>query len=171
MARNIVIVMICAVLVFVLVWKVAPDILATALPFDRSNGSVEETANAEETQKQQPVVKTAKLKTAKGKVAVAAVSLTHEVATTSEQGVAETPLVQPTFAAYGNHAPRGPHVSTDNATLYSSNAPTGRVVRVLKKDELLELHFKVDNGGQEWMYVNVPSQQVSGFLSGDSLSE
>ena len=42
---------------------------------------------------------------------------------------------------------------------------------MLKKDEVLELHFKVNNGGQEWMYVNVPSQQVSGFLSSDTLAE
>ena len=41
----------------------------------------------------------------------------------------------------------------------------------VQKDEVLELHFKVDNGGQEWMYVNVPNQQVSGFLSGDTMME
>jgi hypothetical protein len=171
MARNIIIVMICGVLVFALVWKVAPEFLATALQIDRSNGTIEEAASAEEPAKQQPAGKAAKAKTAKGKVAVGAAKPLPEVAAAGEQGAIETPVSQPTYATYGTYAHRRPHVVTDQATLYSSNAPTGRVVRVLQKDEVLELHFKVDNGGQEWMYVNVPNQQVSGFLSGDSMME
>jgi len=169
MVRNILIVMICGVVVFVFVWKVAPDILATALPFNRTIENVEETAKAEEPVKQHPASKPSPLKANRGNMSVASIAVMPEVAGGSEQHEAlESPMAQPVYGAYAH---RGPHVSTDNATLYSSNALTGRVVRVLKKDEVLELHFKVNNGGQEWMYVNVPSQQVSGFLSSDTLAE
>ena len=169
MARNIIIVMFCAVLVFAFVWKVAPDILATALEIRGSVESVEEeTAQAEEPAKQQVTPKGAKSKASKPRIVAASVSVMPEMATSEQRDSIEPAVSQPSYATY---ARKRPHVTTDNATLYSSNALTGRIVRVLKKDEVLDVHFKVNNGGQEWMYVNVPSQQVSGFLSSDTLVE
>jgi hypothetical protein len=169
MARNIIVVMICGVVVFALVWKVAPDFLATALAIPGSTETiVEETAKAEEPVKPNTNPKGSKSRAPKGHVVVAAVTLPGIAPAEQQEAIEPATISQP---AYPTYARRRPHVSTDSATLYSSNAPTGRVVRVLKKDEILELHFKVNNGGQEWMYVNVPNQQVSGFLSSDTLVE
>jgi len=170
MARNIVIVLICSVVVFGLVWKVAPDILATALPIVGSV-SAEDTV-AEATEPEEPVKKAVSPKTRtrepKAHVASAVVGEAHE---TTPQAVNDTvgaasPELAPVYVD-----PTKPRVLAESAALYSSNGPSGRVLRVLKRNDVLELHFTVDNGGQEWMFVNVPDQRVSGFLSTDSVSQ
>jgi len=174
MARNIVILLVCGVLVFALVWKMAPGILADALPFTISRAPV---AQEEETQ---PVAQPEQhgahkaLKTVK--TAKAGVASPKSVARNFEPAPAvnhaasmDTAMAQPT--TYQAYAHRRPHVTAESATLYSSNTPAGRVLRVLKKDDPLELHFKVINGGQEWNYVNVPDQHISGFLPGESMVE
>jgi hypothetical protein len=171
MARNIVILLVCAVLVFVLVWRVAPGVLATALPFPTGKSTVAE----DETKPATPEKATHAHK-AFGKAPnkgdakarpPAAASMSEAPASASMASI--QPVVSQ--SSYQAFAHKRPHVSKDGATLYSSNASTGRVIGILKKDDPLELHFKVDNGGQEWIYVNAPEQRVSGFLSSDSLVE
>ena len=172
MARNIVILLVCGALVFGLVWKMAPGILATALPFAIGRAAVaeeEETQPAPEPEKPRAHKAFQTVKTARTGSASKTVAMNFaEPAPANHAASMDTVKAQPTYQAY---ARRRPHVITDSATLYSSNGQTGRVVRVLKKDDPLELHFKVNNGGQEWMYVNVPDQHVSGFLSSDNMVE
>jgi len=171
MARNIVIVLICAVVVFGLVWKVAPDILATALPMIAS-ASADDTIG-EATEPEEPAKKAVSPKTpTRGHKAEA----TASVRAAENEAVALSNSDASPAAAAGELAPAyvdptKPRVLAESASLYSSNGPSGRVLRVLKRNDVLELHFKVDNGGQEWMFVNVPDQRVSGFLSTDSVSQ
>jgi|SRR5678816_2785266 hypothetical protein len=175
MARNIVILLVCGVLVFALVWKMAPGVLATALPFPVGRTAV---AQEEETQptvaepEQRGAHKALKtVKTAKtGGVSSNSVARNFEQAAPANHAASmDTAMAQPT--TYQAYAHRRPHVTSESATLYSSNTATGRVLRILKKDDPLELHFKVINGGQEWNYVNVPDQHISGFLPGESMVE
>jgi hypothetical protein len=60
-------------------------------------------------------------------------------------------------------------ISAEGTALYSANSPGGRVIRVLKKGEVVELQFTFFNPGQEWTYVNVKDKRVSGFLRSSSL--
>jgi len=62
-------------------------------------------------------------------------------------------------------------ISTETADLYSSNSPNGNVVRKLGKGELVELQFKVNNAGPEWMFVNVANPRGSGFVRSDTVSK
>jgi hypothetical protein len=170
MARNIVILLVCSVLVFALVWRVAPGVLATALPFPGSKSTVAQ----DQTQSVEPEKQAADAHKAKGKASnnKGEVKTTVPSARSSEAPVAaslasiQPVMPQPAFSAFAHNRP---HVSKETATLYSTNGSTGRVLGVLKKDDPIELHFRVDNGGQEWVYVNAPNQRVSGFLSSDSL--
>ena len=166
MARNIVIVLICSVVVFGVVWKVAPDILTTALPLV---GVHVEDATAEAVVPEEPVKPTV---TRKSKTRVhkteAIAPVAAEAPETIRQRDNSTVEVTPEPAPVSVD-PSKPRVAAESAALYSSNGPTGRVVKMLKRNDVFELYFTVDNGGQEWMFVNVPDQRVSGFLSTDSV--
>src|SRR4030095_7731177 len=146
MARNIVILLVCGALVFGLVWKMAPGILATALPFPSGRAAVaeeEETQPAAEPEKPGAHKASKTVKSPKAGRPSNAVARNYDAdapAAGSHTPSMEPVKAQPTLQAYVR---RRPHVTSDSATLYSSNAPTGRVLRVLKKDDPLELHFKV----------------------------
>ena len=169
MARNIVVVLMCSVVVFALVWKVAPDFLATALPIVGTVSAHDEidevTEPAEPVKKAVSPKSKARIHQAETKAAANAEVRAEVVNSTDETASPATAELAPDYVD-----PSKPRVLAETAALYSSNGPSGRVLRMLKRNDVLELHFKVDNNdGQEWMFVNVPDQRVSGFLSSDSL--
>jgi hypothetical protein len=60
-------------------------------------------------------------------------------------------------------------VATESATLYSTNATAGPVISLLRQGALVEAQFTLYGAGQEWTFVSVADQKISGFMRSDSL--
>ena len=62
-------------------------------------------------------------------------------------------------------------VSAEDAALYSANAPGGKVISHLRKGDVVEPQYTLKSAGQDWTFVSVTDQKVSGFLRSDNLGE
>lgn len=62
-------------------------------------------------------------------------------------------------------------VSAEDAALYSANAPGGVVISHLRKGDVVEPQYTLNSAGQEWTFVSVTDQKVSGFLRSDNLGK
>jgi hypothetical protein len=62
-------------------------------------------------------------------------------------------------------------VSAEDAALYSTNAPGGVVISHLRKGDIVEPQFTMNSAGQEWTFVSVADQKVSGFVRSDNLGK
>ena len=60
-------------------------------------------------------------------------------------------------------------VATESATLYSTNATAGPVISQLRQGALVEAQFTLYGAGQEWTFVNVADQKISGFVRSENL--
>jgi hypothetical protein len=166
MLRSISFLLLCAVVVFAAVWKLAPGFLESALPY---------IVHSRPSQAGPPASLTEPEKKGDGK-SLRAARLPQDAAPRSE----ENSLAASTVTEDGNDGNRDLdpslrppvfRISVEDTALYSANSPGGRVVRVLKKGEIVQPQFRFINPGPEWTYVSVADTRVSGFLRSSSLRD
>jgi len=165
MSRSIYGLLFCAVLVFGTVWKLAPGLLDRVMPFLINSQPTEPAPPAVVTEPQEKTDRKKASGAGSPQVAVAQSSeFLADESTVPEEGGGATNL-----RPGSSLPPRVFSISAEDTALYSANSPGGRVIRVLKKGEVVELQFTFFNPGQEWTYVNVKDKRVSGFLRSSSL--
>jgi hypothetical protein len=85
--------------------------------------------------------------------------------------IAPTPVIEMRQPAPPPLKPSEFKVAIENAELLSSNSPTGSVVRRLNRGDIVELQFKMNNAGPEWMFVTVANPRGSGFVRSELVSK
>lgn len=169
---RVILVLALAVVVFVMVWFLAPNLLqdflpqATRSPGTNSEGAVKTPAvhtNKPQTRGKPGTAKQQENRaSAEAIVGVPDASLPPEVQrtiTTPSNGSAIT--VRPVRRSFT--------VVSESAPLYSTNATGGPIVTNLRKGDVVEPQFILTSAGQEWLFVTVGEQRVSGFLRSDNL--
>ena len=167
MARVVLILVVCTILMFIVVLQTPPQFIKAALSgyvtfLDESPEDIEE----EETK---PAAKPARKARATGTspaLRSVTVSSEPEVASNTTQVQPEIPSSTPVPEQAG---PYVLCVAADGTALYSLNSTDGAVVGVLRKGEIVEPQLEVNDAGQTWAFVNVAGQKMSGFLQKDSL--
>jgi len=166
MLRNVLILLVCGALVFAAVWKLAPDFLATIMPNQEAK-AVDEQPPAPTVVKKHAPSKAAPEASAPKRLPVR-VERSAEPLVAKEPAAEQLPALTPATAAELVNRSRRFRVASDGLALYSTNSPIGRVVKVLKDGDVLELQFKLEGPGQEWMFVSMADRRVSGFLPIDN---
>jgi hypothetical protein len=160
-------------MVFAIVWRMTPEVAQGILQLRSYAASVPEKTPPPETKKPEKAVKAknpAKKPTRTIRAEVASAQRTIETPVYAER-IAPAPQAAIPQPAPNPFGPSDFKVATESAELYSSNSPNGNVVRKLKKGDLVELQFKVNNAGPEWMFVNVANPRGSGFVRSDMVSK
>lgn len=169
MSRVILVLFIAAV-VFVLVWFFAPDLIQQYLP-----QAAAPTAHPEESAKAAIPPAATKPAARKRPASISAGSTkTSEISTAAVAPVTTLrELPQPTVPTSVTGRPVKPlfSVTTETATLYSTNASAGPVVSYLRKGEVVEPQFILNSAGQEWMFVSVSDRRLTGFLRVENLAK
>jgi hypothetical protein len=165
--RNFLILLVCGALIFAAVWKVAPGVLAIAMPYPEAK-TIEENPPAPKVAAKPALPKTATRSVVpqsfEARVEPAAAAPSAQPVLTNDIRTDRIPALTPeVLADLGNRSGKF-RVAAEGLTLYSTNSPMGRVVKVLKSGDILELQFRLNYAGQEWMFVNMPDRKVSGFL-------
>ena len=166
MSRSISFVLFCGVLVFAAVWKLAPGFLERAIPYLASS-------HANEPRPPAPLPEPVEKTDGKG---------SRQARSPQPAESAQTPSAAATVAATGivdGDAANKPfesstespvfRISTEGTPLYAANSPGARVLRVLKKGDIVQPQFRFINPGPEWTYVSLADKRVSGFLRSSSL--
>ncbi len=167
MARIVLILVVCTILMFIVVLQTPPQFIKAALSGYVSfpDESPEDIEEGETKTAAKPARKARTTGTSPARRSVT-VSSEPEVASNTVQ-------VQPEIPS-GTSVPEqaGPYVfcvAADGTTLYSLNSTDGAVVGVLRKGEIVEPQLEINDAGQTWAFVNVAGQKMSGFLYKDSL--
>ena len=164
MSRSISFLLLCG-LVFGTVWWLAPGFLERSLPYfveSRANELWPPAPVAEAEEKTEP-------RTPSEARSPQAAAAPQASVSPSEESTAIRNDDAFSFPSESSFEPRIFSISTEGTALYSANSPGGRVLRVLKKGDIVELQYTFINPGQEWTFVRVADQRVSGFLRSSSL--
>jgi hypothetical protein len=154
---RVVFVVVLAVVAPAIVWNFAPYIIGSYRPQSVKSPSAR-TARAESNQPtsrvSKPVFRQKPAETSPDIPVVAPAPKTAEASP-----VAAAP--KPAKAVF--------RVVTEIATLYSTNTASGEVVGQLYRGDVVEPQFTLNNAGQEWTFVSLADQGVSGFLRSANL--
>lgn len=176
MARLLV-VLVCGVLVFMLVWRVAPRFIETYA----TSGNPEEVAPAE-TADNKGATKSKSKGTAQQKAKSVGGSASASRPDSTTPMIAGDLSAPPSLSSLSSSAmtpvPTGPsgsrpkaQVTAENATIYLTNTSGGPVVGRLAKGAVVEPVFVVSSAGQNWTFVSASNEEITGFMRSDSLSK
>ena len=174
MARLLV-VLVCGVLVFMLVSRVAPRFIETYA----TSGNPEEVAPAETADNKGAAKSKAKSTTAQRSKAAAAgtpgsasrpVTASQASAIARDLSTMPGTSVTPVSAGPSGSRPRA-QVTAENATIHLTNTSVGPVVGRLAKGAVVEPVFVVSTAGQNWTFVSASNEEIAGFMRSDSLSK
>ena len=155
---RLLLVVVCALFAFVIVTNVAPDLLPEFLRPHQSH-STADAPRASEVAK--PKAK------APQKPAVGKEDTSPEPVYAAAPAAPEAPLV----ALTPTRSPRPVFsVSAERADLYVTNSATGAPIRVLTNGDVVDPQYIINTAGQEWTYVNVADQKISGFIRSEDLA-
>ena len=164
---KVILVLACGVIVFVVVSNFAPGLIEDFLPRAFNSGAADPAPRPAT-----PDSKTGKSVRNKGTTATRPNGQLPEAAigsvdVSSPSGIsASTPVNSSTRKV----PMRGVFsVATESATLYSTNATAGPVVSQLRQGAVVEAQFTLYGAGQEWTFVNVADQKISGFVRSENL--
>jgi hypothetical protein len=167
---RVILVLFIAAVVFVVVWTFAPDVMRDLLPQAASPAAhPEESVKAETPPAAGKSVARKRSVNAPEKTSTATDSSNGVAAPVAARGGVWQPSVTPSNP--GQPARPIYSVTTDTATMYSTNAVVGPVVSQLRKGEVVEAQFILNSAGQEWMFVSVADRRVSGFLRAETLAK
>ena len=158
---RVVLVLVLAVVAFALMVNLAPDVVERLL-FQTADSSADSSNTAADAAAKSPKPAVRKKPAAKQN--------SLPVATTE-------PMTDAPLAASMNQPVSGGRmqsvfsVSAEDAALYSANAPGGVVISHLRKGDVVEPQYTLNSAGQEWTFVSVTDQRVSGFLRSDNLGK
>ena len=164
MARIVLVLIVCTILMFIAVLRTPPQFVKAALSAHEgfTGGSVED-ADEEEKLAAESASKT------RG----AARKLARRSGTvSSEPKVSTVPESAPEMPASNSSEPAGPYilgVATDETALYSLNSTNGTIVGVLRRGDIVEPQLEIKDAGQTWAFVNVAGRKMSGFVQKDNL--
>jgi hypothetical protein len=158
------------IVVFGIVWRITPEFAQSVLEL-RSYAATIATPPPAAKEEVKPAKSVAKkpAKTARAVRPVVAPE-TPVVAPVYAEFV-PTPVLEKRPLAQPKLRPSEFKVAMEGAELYSSNSPSGNIVRRLNRGDIVELQFKVNNAGPEWMYVNVANPKGSGFVRSEVVSK
>ena len=169
--RSIVFLFCCAMIVFAVVWRITPEFAQSVMQLRSYAELVRPTEPEPEPEPPAKVVAKNTKKSVKKSPSAATQPKPRVVATpvrTEPVRVIEPEVPRPAPIVYG---PSDFQVASESAELYLSNSSNGGVVRTLSKGEVVELQFKVNNAGPEWMFVNVANPKGSGFLRSELVAK
>jgi hypothetical protein len=161
MARIVLILVVCSVLMFAVVLQTQPQFVKSALSAYTS--FISDTTTPAEKEKKVPARQAAKTKPRSA-------APSRETVTPAEKGPDTAALqeVRPVDSSQHRRRPYVFRVASDGTELYSLNSANGSVVSVLRKGDIVEPQLEVNDAGRTWAFVNVTGQRVSGFLPRDS---
>jgi hypothetical protein len=154
---RVVLVLVLAVVAFALMVNLAPDVVER-LVFQVTGSSADSANTAADDAAKSPKPAVRKKPAAKQSLPVATEPMTNAPLAASINQPVSGGRMQSVFS-----------VSAEDAALYSANAPGGAVISHLRKGEVVEPQYTLNSAGQEWTFVNVTDQKVSGFLRSDNL--
>jgi hypothetical protein len=164
---KVILVLACGVIVFVVVSNFAPGLIEDFLPRSISSGAADPAPGPAT-----PDSKTGKSVRNKGTTATRPNGQLPEAAigsvdVSSPSGISAS---APVNSSTRKVPMRGVFsVATESATLYSTNATAGPVVSQLRQGAVVEAQFTLYGAGQEWTFVNVADQKISGFVRSENL--
>lgn len=158
---RVVLVLIFAIVAFALTVNLAPDVVEELL-FQAADSPSDAAKTADvAAESPKPAARTKSAVRTKP----AAKQASSPVATT--EPMTEAPIA----ASINQPLPPGPVPSvfsvSEDVALHSANAPSGMVISHLRKGDLVEPQYTLKTAGQEWTFVRVTDQKVSGFLRTD----
>lgn len=164
---KVILVLACGVIVFVVVSNYAPGLIEDFLPRTFNSGAADPASRPAT-----PDPKTGKDVRKKGTTATRQNGQLPEAAigsvdVPSPPGTSES---APVNSSTRKVPVRGVFsVATESATLYSTNATAGPVISQLRQGALVEAQFTLYGAGQEWTFVSVDDQKISGFVRSENL--
>ena len=165
---KVILVLACGVIVFVVVSNFAPGLIEDFLPRAINSGAADSAPRPAT-----PDSKTGKDVRKKGTTATQQngqlpAAAIGSVDVSSPSGTSASASANPSTRKV---LPGRPifSVATENATVYSTNATAGPVVSQLRQGALVEAQFTLSGAGQEWTFVSVADQKISGFIRSDNL--
>ena len=176
MARFLV-VLVCGILVFVLVWRVAPRFIETygsyASVEEDDDALEEETAESKagDKRKAKPVARPRTVGTSRPATrATTTTAAASPVGRDSGGPLSPSTAAKATPMGTADASRRVVQVTSENATSYLTNTSVGPVVGRLTKGAVVEPVFVVNSAGQNWTFVSA-SNEVAGFMRTDTLSK
>ena len=165
---KVILVLACGVIVFVVVSNYAPGLIEDFLP-RAFNSGVADPASRPAT----PDSKAGKDVRKKGTTATRQNGQLPEAANGSVD-VPSPPGISESAPVVNSSTRKVPvrgvfSVATETATLYSTNATAGPVVSQLRQGAVVEAQFTLYGAGQEWTFVSVADQKISGFVRSENL--
>jgi hypothetical protein len=151
---RVVLVLVLAAVAFALMVNLAPDVVER-LVYQVAGSSADSANTAADAAAKSPKPAVRKKPAAKQSLPVAEPMTDAPLAASMNQ-----PVMQSVFS-----------VSAEDAALYSTNAPGGAVISHLRRGDVVEPQYTLNSAGQEWTFVNVTDQKVSGFLRSDNLGK
>lgn len=157
---RLLLVLVCALFMFVILTNVAPDLIPDVLK--RHQAAIVPSAPSD------PIVAKGKSKASLKRVAAKRETVSAEPAIPSATEV--LPEEAPAILA-PTRSPRPVFsVSAEQADLYITNSESGPPISVLTNGEVVEPQYVINTAGQEWTYVNVSDKKISGFVRSEDLA-
>jgi hypothetical protein len=166
MARIVLILVVCTILMFIVVLQTPPQFVRAAL-----SGYVtflDESPKDPEEEEKKPAAERAR----KARTTVTSPTRRSAPVPSKSEVAVNTSQAQPEAPPSSTPEQAGPYVfcvAADGTALYSLNSTDGAVVGVLRKGDIVEPQLEVNDAGQTWAFVSVAGQKMSGFLQKDSL--
>ena len=156
MGRVILIMLACSVLMFAFAFQTQPQFIKELLSYHaESKGPSGFPATVQLSKPEKAAVRVA------------------EKSSTRDAKVPVVPETPPVVAPPADASPRKSSpvvkVASESATLYAQNSSKAQVVGVLQKGEIVQPQLEMTEGGERWAFVEVASQNLSGFVQTQNL--
>jgi hypothetical protein len=164
MARIVLILIVCSVLMFAVVLQTPPEFVKSALAIYGNFQHTTAPAEKEKPDNHREAIARKKLPVKNKAPRSAAIAPTEQVVSESVAPAEKAPVVpqhRPLINVFS--------VAADGTALYSLNSTKGSIVRVLHKGDVVEPQLEINDAGQTWAFVHVAGENISGFLRRDSL--
>jgi hypothetical protein len=162
MARIVLVLVVCSVLMFAIVLQTPPQFLKSAVS---AYASFVGDPKTHAVKVEKPAVRSGKARRTSPRpspVATPPENVTDAIAQAA-------PVPTPTRSSQHRVRPYVFCVASNGTELYSLNSANGPVVIVLQRGEIVEPQLEINDAGRTWAFVTVTGQNLSGFLRRDSL--